>query len=150
MTAPNKAAPERYGNTRVSKIRTAYNDLRSAVRSGDLVAAQGAFDRYEPWADYVFDKRHSRCTAEYACTEFARPKVKPLVWGAHPVSGLMAEGYQINTDKNKCLYLSFAGIVIEQTEPDAQPEHFETMKELAQDDYERRVLFALGASDDPH
>jgi hypothetical protein len=59
MTAPNKAAPERYGNTRVSKVRGAYNDPRSAVRSGDLVAAQGAFDRYEPWADYVFDKRHS-------------------------------------------------------------------------------------------
>jgi hypothetical protein len=64
MTAPNKAAPERYGNTRVSKIRTAYNDLRSAVRSGDLVAAQGAFDRYEPWADYVFDKRHKLSAQE--------------------------------------------------------------------------------------
>jgi hypothetical protein len=89
-------------------------------------------------------------TTEYVRADLAKPKVEPLVWVAHPVSGLMAEGYQINTDKNKCLYLSFAGIVIEQTEPDAQPEHFETMKELAQDDYERRVLFALGASDDPH
>lgn len=64
MTAANNAAPERYGNTRVSKILTAYNDLRSAVRSGDLVAAQCALDRYEPWADYVFDKRHKLSAQE--------------------------------------------------------------------------------------
>lgn len=45
---------ERYGRTKVSKIRAAYNDLRAAVRSGDMTVAQEALDRYEPWADYVF------------------------------------------------------------------------------------------------
>lgn len=49
---------ERYGATRVSKIRAAYNDLRQAIASGDIEAAQKAFDRYEPWADYIFDARH--------------------------------------------------------------------------------------------
>lgn len=32
----------RYGNTRVAKIRAAYNDLRSALAEGDLEAAQAA------------------------------------------------------------------------------------------------------------
>lgn len=50
---------EKYGQTNVSKIRTAFNDLRTAVRSGDFEAAEKALDRYEPWADYIFDKRHS-------------------------------------------------------------------------------------------
>lgn len=44
----------RYGTTRVGKILAAYNDLRNAVRTGDMVAANEALDRYEPWADYVF------------------------------------------------------------------------------------------------
>ena len=51
MSAPN---PERYGRTRVAKIKSAYDDLRTAVRSGDLDAANAALDRYEQWADYVF------------------------------------------------------------------------------------------------
>lgn len=49
---------ERYGQTRVSKIRAAYNDLRRAIRAGDIEAAEQALDRYEPWADYIFDERH--------------------------------------------------------------------------------------------
>lgn len=49
---------ERYGNLRVSKIRAAYSDLRRAIRSGDLDAAEKALDRYEQWADYIFDERH--------------------------------------------------------------------------------------------
>jgi hypothetical protein len=48
----------RYGQTKIGKIRAAYNDLRKAIRSGDLDAAEAALDRYEPWADYVFDDRH--------------------------------------------------------------------------------------------
>ena len=52
-------APERYGATRVTKIRAAYNDLRQAIASGDLDAAQVAFDRYEAWSDYVLDARHA-------------------------------------------------------------------------------------------
>ncbi len=48
--------PERYGNVRVAKIRAAYNDLRKAIRSGDVEAADAALDRYEPWADYIFSK----------------------------------------------------------------------------------------------
>lgn len=55
---PESTDPERYGQTRVGKIRAAFNDLRSAIRSGDTEAAEKALDRYEPWADYVFDARH--------------------------------------------------------------------------------------------
>lgn len=51
---------ERYGKTRVFKIRAAYNDLRDAVQTGDIERAQDAMDRYEQWADFVFDGRH-RC-----------------------------------------------------------------------------------------
>ncbi len=47
---------ERYGQTKVSKIRAAYNDLRDAVRAGRFEEAEAALDRYEPWADYVFSK----------------------------------------------------------------------------------------------
>ena len=43
----------RYGRTKVSKIRAAYNDLRSAISSGDMEKAQEAFDRYEQWSDYI-------------------------------------------------------------------------------------------------
>ena len=49
---------DRYGQTRVSKIRGAYNALRMAIRAGDMDAAEKALDRYEPWADYVFDEQH--------------------------------------------------------------------------------------------
>lgn len=49
---------EKYGAVRIAKIRDAYNDLRAAIRSGDLDAAEKAFDRYEPWADFIFDRRH--------------------------------------------------------------------------------------------
>ena len=52
------SAPERYGSVKVSKIRAAYNDLRAAIRTGDIVAANEALDRYEQWADFVFDERH--------------------------------------------------------------------------------------------
>ena len=45
---------ERYGRTKVSKIRQAYNDLRSAIASGDMEKAQEAFDRYEQWSDYIY------------------------------------------------------------------------------------------------
>lgn len=44
----------RYGNTRVAKIKAAYDDLRSAIRAGDMEKAEAALDRYEQWADYVF------------------------------------------------------------------------------------------------
>lgn len=49
---------ERYGKLRVSKIRVAFNDLRTAIRAGDLEKAEEALDRYEQWADYIFDERH--------------------------------------------------------------------------------------------
>jgi hypothetical protein len=49
---------EKYGQLNVAKIRKAYNDLRDAIRSGDFELAQNALDRYEQWADYVFDNRH--------------------------------------------------------------------------------------------
>ena len=53
-TAP--ATTDHYGNTSVHKIRAAFNDLRRAIRAGDIEAAEHALDRYEPWADYVFEK----------------------------------------------------------------------------------------------
>ena len=45
---------DRYGKTRVAKIKAAYDDLREAVRAHDTEAAEAALDRYEQWADYVF------------------------------------------------------------------------------------------------
>lgn len=47
------AETSRYGSTRVTKIRAAYADLRTAVQAGDIERAQEALDRYEPWSDYV-------------------------------------------------------------------------------------------------
>ena len=58
MTARATPNPERYGRVKVSKIRAAYHDLRTAIRGGDIVAANEALDRYEQWADFVFDARH--------------------------------------------------------------------------------------------
>ena len=58
MTARTTEGPERYGRVKVSKIRAAYNDLRTAIRSGDIIAANDALDRFEQWADFVFDARH--------------------------------------------------------------------------------------------
>ncbi len=52
--------PERYGRTRVSKIRAAYNELRRAIRAGDLDAAESALNRYEQWADYIFTKPNDK------------------------------------------------------------------------------------------
>lgn len=49
---------ERYGKLRVAKIRSAYNELRAAIRAGDLERAEVALDRYEQWADFIFDERH--------------------------------------------------------------------------------------------
>lgn len=51
---------ERYGKVKVSTIRAAYNDMRSAIRAGDMDRAQEALDRYEQWAEFVFDERHAR------------------------------------------------------------------------------------------
>lgn len=44
---------ERYGNVRIAKIRSAYNELRDAVRSGDFDRANAALDRYEQWANFA-------------------------------------------------------------------------------------------------
>lgn len=52
--------PSRYGQTRVAKIKAAYDDLRQAIRAGDMDAANAALDRYEPWADYVFTPKVER------------------------------------------------------------------------------------------
>lgn len=55
-------APERYGRTKVSKIMAAYNDLRAAVRSGDIIAANTALDRYEQWAGFALGHLATRET----------------------------------------------------------------------------------------
>ena len=46
-----------YGTTPITDIRAAFNDLRKAVRAGEIEKAEEALDRYEPWADYIFDER---------------------------------------------------------------------------------------------
>jgi hypothetical protein len=46
--------PNRYGKTRIGKIKAAYDDLRAAIRAGDMDAANAALDRYEQWADFAF------------------------------------------------------------------------------------------------
>lgn len=38
---------DRYGNTRVAKIRAAYNDMRAAIRAGDIEAAERALEGYD-------------------------------------------------------------------------------------------------------
>lgn len=68
---------DRYGKTRVTKIRAAYGDLRRAVRSGDLVQAQDALDRYEQWAGFALGEvaayqqgqRDMQMDADVAATE---------------------------------------------------------------------------------
>ena len=51
----------RYGQTRITTITKAYNDLRAAIRAGDMEAAQEALDRYEQWADFAFASQHYVC-----------------------------------------------------------------------------------------
>jgi hypothetical protein len=51
---------DRYGQTRIGKIKAAYDDLRAAVRSHNAEAAEAALDRYEQWADYVFAPPNER------------------------------------------------------------------------------------------
>ncbi|WP_306150663.1 hypothetical protein [Roseovarius sp. MMSF_3281] len=47
-----KQAPaDRYGNTRISKIRKAVNDLRRAIQREGTQDIQVAWDRLEPWID---------------------------------------------------------------------------------------------------
>lgn len=46
----------RYGRASFANVRAAFNDLRAGVRAGDFDAAEAALDRYEPWADAVFDR----------------------------------------------------------------------------------------------
>lgn len=42
---------ERYGKTRLSKIRKAVNELRAAIRAQGTPDIQDAWDRLEPWLD---------------------------------------------------------------------------------------------------
>lgn len=45
---------ERYGRVKVSKIMTAFNELRDACRSEGTPRIQDAIDRYEQWADFAY------------------------------------------------------------------------------------------------
>lgn len=45
---------ERYGNTKITKLRKAVEDLRQAIRKKGTPAIQDAWDRAEPWIDRVF------------------------------------------------------------------------------------------------
>ena len=42
---------EKYGNVNITTIQKTKNDLRDALSSGDLEAAQKAWDRLEQWID---------------------------------------------------------------------------------------------------
>ena len=42
---------DRYGNTRIVKIRAAQNALREAIRAEGTPRIQDAWDRLEPWID---------------------------------------------------------------------------------------------------
>lgn len=42
---------EKYGNVNITTIQRTKNDLRDALNSGDLEAAQKAWDRLEQWID---------------------------------------------------------------------------------------------------
>lgn len=42
---------DRYGKTRIHKIRAAQNDLREAIRAEGTPSIQDAWDRLEPWLD---------------------------------------------------------------------------------------------------
>lgn len=48
---------DRYGKTRVSKIKEAVDELRAACRSEGTERVQAAWDRFEPWATIVFEER---------------------------------------------------------------------------------------------
>lgn len=45
---------ERYGRRKISKMREEWNALRDAVRAGDPVVVQKAFDACEEWIDFAF------------------------------------------------------------------------------------------------
>lgn len=45
---------ERYGRRKVSKMLAEWNSLRQAVATGDIEAAQRAFDKCEEWIDFAF------------------------------------------------------------------------------------------------
>jgi hypothetical protein len=65
---------DRYGQTRIGKIKAAYDDLRAAVRSHNVEGSEAALDRYEQWGDYVFappDERADLYTAAIARAERA-------------------------------------------------------------------------------
>lgn len=50
------ASDARYGKTRISKIKAAVDNLRSAIRSSGTPEIQDAWDRFEPWVDVVFGR----------------------------------------------------------------------------------------------
>lgn len=125
---------DRYGNTRVAKIKAAYNDLRAAIRSGDIEAAERALDRYEPWADYVF----------------GAPKVKPLVWEAEDGSPACQDAngcgklYRVIVSHDGTAVLRHNASLCDQETHGSE----EAAKAAAQADYERRILSALEGYDD--
>lgn len=129
---------DRYGNTRVAKIRAAYNDMRAAIRAGDIEAVERALDRYEPWADYVF----------------GAPKIKPLVWNDTGY-GYSGERYSAETIlgwEYVCLWddraMTWSGFIAGVWKDHGDEGGLEAAKAAAQADYERRILSALEGYDD--
>lgn len=49
--------PDRYGQTRVTKIKAAFDRHREAVRREGTPAIQETWDRIEPWLDWVHEQK---------------------------------------------------------------------------------------------
>lgn len=52
----------RYGNTRVSRILKRCNDMRKALRDGEIEAIQDAWDALEPFLPYFMQKQGKEMT----------------------------------------------------------------------------------------
>lgn len=48
--------PDRYGTARVSNIRAAIQDVRSAVQHGDPIKTREAWDQLEGWLPWLFEE----------------------------------------------------------------------------------------------
>ena len=84
---------DRYGKTRVAKIKAAYDDLREAVRAHDTEAAEAALDRYEQWADYVFYRSKAQDERDLAIA--ALFEARDLILGANHASTRYPRAFEI-------------------------------------------------------
>ena len=48
-----------WGKRRIDKMLKEWNTLRKAISSGDIEAAQDAFDKCENWIDFAFGAKQN-------------------------------------------------------------------------------------------